>query len=81
MPDEFDHEPADVPCAGCGKPTAYTPGEDTGTFGQWLGTPIGRTYIKTCRKRACVLAARERLNGKPRPEPKTREQRIREGTG
>lgn len=73
--------PLPVPCAGCGDPTAYDPGEETGTYGEWLDTPIGRTYAKTHRRRECVKAARARLQGKPRPEPKTREQRLREGIG
>lgn len=70
--------PLPVPCAGCGEPTAYRPGEDTGTYGEWLLGPLGRVYSKTHRRRSCVEQARARL-GKPRAFPKTDHDRMKEG--
>lgn len=46
-----------VPCAGCGEPTPYEVGEGL-SHGEWHSAPLGLTYVRTHRVRACVLAAR-----------------------
>lgn len=71
--------PADVPCAGCGRPTPYRAGEGSEfpSYGEALNTPLGMTYVKTHRARACVEAARERLDGAKR-RYKTVEQDLAE---
>lgn len=48
----------DVPCAGCGKPTPYAVGENA-SHGEWHSVPLGLCYVRTHRRRACVLAARK----------------------
>ena len=60
------YSPLPVPCAGCGELTPYevSDEEGVGSYGEWLSTPIGRCFVRTCWDRACVLAARERLKGR-----------------
>lgn len=62
----------DVDCAGCGQPTPYDAGEspEHPSYGERLSTPLGTTYVRTHRRRECVLAARERLEGRKIAPPK-----------
>lgn len=69
--------PAPVLCAGCGDPTPYDAGrgDEFPSFGEWLRSEFGWTYVRTHCVRECVLAARAQL-GKPGQYPKTKEEKI-----
>ena len=66
-----------VPCAGCGNPTPYEVDENA-SHGEWLRTPLGICYRRTCRVRECVLASRAAVDGRPFVPGPTREERARE---
>lgn len=72
----YDHEPAPVACAGCDEPTPYAAsyGPEAPSFGEFLSTPEGMTYVRTHRCRECVQSARARLRGKHRRTPTVEEQ-------
>jgi hypothetical protein len=62
-------------CAGCGEPTPYAVGED-GSHGEWLRTPLGICFRRTCRRRECVEASRAAVEGRvfvPGPTREVRE--------
>ena len=65
---------APVPCAGCGEPVPYEVGE-SGSHGEWLRTPLGICFRRTCRVRACVEASRAEVQGRPFVPGPTREER------
>ena len=71
-----------VDCAGCGEPTPYEASREDGppetSYGEFLSTPLGDTYVRTHRRRSCVIAARARLQGKPNNRETVREQTDRE---
>ena len=48
---------ANAPCEGCGKPGA--------TEELWYPDPMGSRPVMLHRDRACAVAARERLGGRP----------------
>jgi hypothetical protein len=56
--------PLPVPCAGCGALTPYAVGEHA-SYGEFLSTPLGLCFVRTCRQRSCVKAAREAKQGRP----------------
>jgi hypothetical protein len=58
------YEPLPVPCAGCGEPTPYEVGEGA-SHGEYLSTPLGLCFVRTCRQRECVHAARAAKHGRP----------------
>lgn len=60
----MSYEPLPVPCAGCGTLTPYAVGEGA-SHGELLSTPLGDCYVRTCRKRSCVEAARAAKQGRP----------------
>jgi hypothetical protein len=68
---------ASTVCAGC---DTRIPGEvgtvphaDGTCYGEWLKTPLGLTYVRTCWTRACVLEARRRREGRRTTPPQPRD--------
>lgn len=60
----MSYTPLPVPCAGCGEPTPYEVGDGL-SYGEFLSTPLGLCYVRTCRQRPCVQAARAAKQGRP----------------
>lgn len=60
-------------CAGCGAEVPYRVGaaktEEGTCYGETLKAYLGRTFIRTCWDRECVLAARVKM-GAPGPPAK-----------
>lgn len=54
-------------CAGCGAEIPYRVGEQRGDgcFGEFLSTPLGDCYRRTCWDHDCVRRSREAVKGRP----------------
>lgn len=74
-----------VACAGCGGDTPYEASRADGpadtSYGEFLTTPLGDTYVRTHRRRECVAAAREKLEGRPSRRRTVREELDAEAAG
>lgn len=74
---------APVPCGGCGRRIPYEtadpvdPAVDRAatSYGEWLSTPLGLTFVRTCWDRTCVLEARRVRDGKRTTPPEPRDVR------
>ena len=77
--DATGYVPLPVQCAGCDEPTPYEVGAErgTGSFGEWLATPLGLVFRRTHWDRVCVRASRERVGGKPTVPPVDAAEQLR----
>lgn len=76
-----EHVALPVPCAGCGTLTPYetTDQPGVGSFGEFLATPLGFCFVRTCWTHACVRTARAKVDGKPYTPPRAPSETLATG--